>query len=378
MQFEHLYIHIPFCFSKCDYCAFHSVTDRRNVISFFKKIEREFVSASTICNSLKTVYIGGGTPTSLSENELEKLFHLIKKYFMLDTDCEISIECNPETLTLSKLNIISAHVNRISIGVQSFNINHRKTIGRSGDIKNIYKSLELISASKIKNISSDFIYGIPGQTLLDFEADINEINKFEMKHISAYSLTYEEGTKLAGALLKETAVKEDIELYVEKIFKKYGFSRYEISNFAKKGYECRHNYEIWFGSNYLGIGPTATSFDGINRWTEPMLNHWLNNLSPEIDEISVELRFKEIFIMGLRTVNGWRVVENFSDVKTKIFSKLGNEVTINKAIWERIKNPLISLQENKLISFKKTSKLLIVKATKKGLLFWNEIASEII
>ncbi len=424
-----LYIHVPFCASKCGYCAFYSLPCPKPaaIDSYLGKLEQDFKSSSHLCGKLDSVFIGGGTPTFLSAQNLKKLFSLINSFFDISASAEISIECNPETLTSEKARIIAKFANRVSLGIQSFNPKFRKTLGRQGSVSTIRKAISLLTINGVANIGCDLIYAIPGQTPEDWQDDLEKAASLPLKHISAYSLTLEEGTLLAERIsniecrISNNEVKnntrhqtpdtshlisderrqttEDRQLtandpaslrnyavagrrlttrlrrettpwqadfsikmwnLAEHFLKQHGFRRYEISNYSKRGFECRHNLEIWYGDKYLGFGPAASSFDGDKRWTNVSdLKKWLAGAEPEIDLIPHEKRAREIFVMGLRTSQGWN-------------KKYFHEASGFKV--ETFESELAELKAGKLV--KETSDR--ISCTRKGLLLWNEVAEILI
>jgi oxygen-independent coproporphyrinogen III oxidase len=380
-----IYIHIPFCNTKCDYCAFHSVTDFNKEVleQYFKLLENNFKKQQGKTTVIDSVFIGGGTPSILSEYYINHLFFLINKYFHIAKTAEISIELNPESLSKEKIKIISAHVNRISLGIQTFNKTHRKTLGRVGRVSSIYKSIEHIFDTEIANVSCDFIYGIPGQKIKDLKLDIDTALQYPFKHMSAYSLTFEENTQLSNKILNcslydRTSAKmwELLPYFTEK----YNFKKYEISNYCIPGYECKHNLDTWFGGKYLGFGPTASSFDGVNRWTQPKMNEWLNKQQSRIDKLSKNERIKEIFIMGLRTVDGWLIEkkDNYQVIYSP-FSIKSRKIDVPNSLWEEIKPTLEKLyRQNLLLLTDISDNIFKIQPTEKGMLFWNEIGVELI
>jgi len=375
---KHLYIHIPFCYKKCDYCAFYSEENPSDCLieTYLNYLEEEFLAKSAMCSNLKTIYIGGGTPSLLNTSQLKKLFTLIKKYFSLNNQqaqskhtryqsgdqirklnptcgTEISIECNPSTLDEDKIATIAKFANRVSLGIQSFNCEFRKTIGRHGSIKNIDQIIKLFIKYGIENIGCDLIYAIPNQNLSDWKLELKKATALPIKHISTYSLTYEEGTQLAEN--EATMWELSNSFLADK-----QFTRYEISNFSKPGFESKHNSSIWQGESYLGCGPTAASFDGTDRWINPSsLTSWLNNEKSDLDKITKKARAREIFVMGLRTSQGWNL-ETFKTISEFEFTE-----------WQNNLDPLIS---NKLLIYKNKN----ISCSKKGFLLWNEIAERLI
>lgn len=310
-KYNRLYIHVPFCEAKCRYCAFYSIADANDRLKdeYLKRLEMDFVAEARNCDELKSIYIGGGTPTVLGAERLKSLFYLIKTNFNISRNPEISIECNPETVDDEKASIISGFANRVSMGAQSFNPRLREYLGRHGSVENIYSAFAMFMEKGIKNIGLDLIYAIPGQKYREWAEDLRMAAELGVKHISAYSLSIEEGSLLAA---EKNTVKVSDELSADMwaltgdLLEDSGYKRYEISNYALPGCECMHNLEIWYGDTYLGCGPAASSYDGIKRWTHsPNIGRWLDWQGTEHDIIEAEKRAGEIFIMGLRTVNGW-------------------------------------------------------------------------
>ncbi|HJO96059.1 MAG TPA: radical SAM family heme chaperone HemW [Victivallales bacterium] len=380
-----IYIHIPFCSSKCDYCAFHSTTDfnKQILIEYFKVLENNIQNQNNKTTVLDSIFIGGGTPSILPETYIEHLFSLINKYFIIADTAEISIELNPESLTEEKIKIISNHVNRISLGIQTFNEIHRKTLGRKGKINSIYKSIEQIFNTDISNVSCDFIYGIPGQKLKDLKSDIDMALQYPFKHMSAYSLTFEENTKLSNKILNcnlYDKISSKMWEFLPHFAQIYNLNRYEISNYSVVGYECKHNLDTWFGGKYLGFGPTASSFDGINRWTQPKLIEWVKGVPSTIDKLPINKRIKEIFIIGLRTSDGW-ILEKRDKCKILYspFSATSREIKFPNNLWDKISPTLERLKDQGLLNLTEMAhNILKIQPTEKGMLFWNEIGVELI
>jgi len=368
MDYENIYIHIPFCKQKCDYCGFYSEANPApsRINKFLDKLEKN-LEILDLSNPVKSIFMGGGTPSLLSPEELQRLNFMVKKHIPVDSDTEISMECNPETLCNDRLEVIKPMINRISIGVQAFSNNSLNILGRSSSQAHIEKALRLAKDFNFDNLSIDLIYGIPGQTQEQWISNLETAVNSDIKHISCYSLTMEEGSELVNRLESFAPVSDDeaAEMWIKtgNFLEQKGFSRYEVSNYAKPGAECQHNVNIWHGQTYLGLGPAASSFDGRTRWTEPAsLDDWLVDKEAEQDFIEPEYRLIEIFIIGLRTVEGW-----------------------NRAHWERIPlqqhiNVEWQLMVKKALKVKKSYPELldvspkIIRLTEKGLLFWNTIA----
>ena len=368
MDYENIYIHIPFCRQKCDYCEFYSEANppQERVRKFLDKLESR-LEVLDLKKPVESIFMGGGTPSLLSPEDLNRLHLMVRKHIPVNNNTEISIECNPETMSTERLEVIKPMINRISIGVQAFNNDSLNTIGRSSSLENIEKALRLAKNFNFDNLSIDLIYGIPGQTQTDWLSNLKIAVNSDIKHISCYALTLEEGSELVNRLESFAPVSDDetaeIWLKTGDFLDQHNFSRYEVSNYSQPGAECKHNVNIWHGQTYLGLGPAASSFDGRNRWTETAsLDEWFADKEPERDFIEPEYRLIEIFIVGLRTVEGW-----------------------NQKYWERIPlQQLISvewqLMVQKALKVKKLYPDLlevspkIIRLTQKGLLFWNTIA----
>ncbi len=309
--FESLYVHVPFCGKKCAYCAFFSLPDASDdlVDAYLAELARR-LDAALGKVAPESVYIGGGTPTILDEARLARLFGMIGRF--VDSSgakpVEVSVECNPETLTTGKAAIIADFANRVPLGAQSFNNRSLRVLGRRGVPKDFHTAVELLKNAEIADIGCDLIHSIPDQSLEEWEADLREAAASGVSHISTYSLTFEEGTALAasGLIPPDTDLDAAMWELSSNVLGESGFLRYEVSNFAKPGFECRHNMDVWHGGTLLGLGPSAASFDGVDRWTEPAdIAEWLDGAPPEIDAISAERRADEIFALGLRTAAGW-------------------------------------------------------------------------
>lgn len=363
-KIEDLYIHVPFCASKCSYCAFYSISnpDKDLQEKYFTRLEEEMKENADKAGMLESIYLGGGTPSWLSTDKLEKLFKMISANFAVSENAEISLECNPESLNPEKVAIIANFADRISLGIQSFSANFREILGRISTDRHIWHAFELIQGAEIANFGCDLIYSIPGQSLQNWILELETALKNGVRHLSAYSLTYGEG----AALTKDPDMKydEDLEseMWIEagKLLGSKGLERYEISNYAVPGFYCRHNMRTWFGGRYLGLGPAATSFDGKNRWTQPSdIGAWLEKKQPEMDIISPEARAAEILIMGLRTSQGW---------SRKQF-KEATGFPIER--WEEHLNELQSLG---MLVLEKDR----IYCTEKGFLLWNELAETLL
>lgn len=366
---ENLYIHVPFCTKKCDYCAFYSVENSSRDLQkiWLNKIRSDLQKNAHRLQKVKTLYFGGGTPTLPEPDLLEKIFQTVLAEIRLVPEAEITSEANPETITAERADILGKYVNRISMGVQSFREEKRKVLGRHPhSAENIYPAVKYLRNAGLKNIGIDLMYAVPGETLKQWEDDLKQAVDLGVEHLSAYALTPEENTPYAiahGLKATDDDLASDMWHAAADVLTGGGLKRYEISNYAKKDREAKHNCNVWYGGTYLGLGPSATSFDGIDRWTEQAdLTAWLNGNTPEWDRISRQARLREIFIMGLRTVNGWQK-ETFS-------------AATGCTVWcdAETENILKLLQDQGLIRFDTAA----CRPTQTGLEFWNTIAEQLI
>lgn len=319
MFFSSLYVHVPFCIKKCNYCSFYSLKWNEELEGvYLNAILKEIELTSKLSHLLKTIYIGGGTPSCLSINGLKKLLMSLRKSFKTDKSLEFSIEINPATVDEEKISLMKDYgVNRLSIGVQSFNDRELLFLGRIHSTEDEIKTLQLVFKKGFQNVSIDLIYGIPGQTLKSWHESLKKSLMFNIKHISLYELSVEKNTQLANQLkLGKISLpfEEDIVKMYEfatDFLNKKGFKKYEISNFAKSGFRCRHNIFYWMRKPYLGIGPSAYSFFEGRRLHNPSdlffyVESLLDNRLPWINDYSVNKaeRLKEKIFLGLRMKKG--------------------------------------------------------------------------
>ena len=308
--FESLYVHVPFCHGKCSYCAFYSLGkhERAEQEDYLHCLLEAMKRQATACYALRSIFIGGGTPTALDDDLFQQLLNGIRGFFLLAEDAEWTIEANPESLTEEKIAMMGqSGVTRVSMGIQSFEPRIRGILGRCGHLDHLEKKVEDLRRAGIHHLNFDFIYNIPGQKPSDFASDLHKALTFEPDHVSTYALTIEEGTPLAtiGTNVNDDDFLEYWHL-ADEILGERGIQRYEISNFANEGGKCRHNDDVWHGGTYLGVGPAATSFDGKDRWTQvSSLSQWLAGTEAEVDELPESRRITEILAFGMRTVAGW-------------------------------------------------------------------------
>ena len=327
-----LYIHIPFCIKKCKYCDFNSFSACREEKDAYLNalfLEMEKYKGEVV----DTIFIGGGTPTSLSAEQLEFLLKNIQKTFVLAENYEFTIEANPKTLDAEKLQVLKKYgVNRISIGVQSFNDNELIKLGRVHTGKEAEETIRLVQ-KYFDNVSIDLMCAIPDQTKESIKANIQNAFSLNPQHISCYSLILEEGTPLfeeaeKGNLnLPDEDTEREIYDIAKAEMKKHGYEQYEISNFAKEGFESRHNIKYWSCDEYIGVGLSAHSYlDGVRFSNTGDFSSYINGefLSDEREELSKEDKMSEFMFLGLRMTNGVLKSEfkkRFSEDFNKVFEK---------------------------------------------------------
>ncbi|MEJ5286861.1 MAG: Heme chaperone HemW [Candidatus Kapaibacterium sp.] len=313
-----IYLHIPFCEKKCIYCDFYSITNKSNIDQFINALKNEillFLKANPeIDRKIETIYVGGGTPSLLEPKHIAEVVEIIYNNFDLSSLGEFTIECNPGTDFIRKLpEYKSIGINRISIGVQSLNESELKFLGRIHTSNEAIRSIES-ALDFFENVSVDIIFSIPNQTEKSLLNTLKYLLEFDLKHISAYSLIYEEGTPLFNQLQKGKVFpkneNEDYELYrtIQSFLLNRGFEQYEVSNYAKQGFKSLHNLGYWQHKEYYGFGPSAHSFYQSKRvWNVRNLKQYLaflqnHHLPIEGSEIlDEEKKMLEKIMLGLRS-----------------------------------------------------------------------------
>ena len=309
-----LYIHIPFCLRKCLYCDFFSVAyDESLVKAYTDTLCRELYLKSSCTDSLKTVYIGGGTPSLLPVECFNRIFSCLRDNYHVSHDAEISVEVNPGTLNQEKADLIrSLNINRVSMGIQSFNDYELRVLGRIHSADDAVSSVGLIRESGVRNFSVDLIYGIPGQSMDSWHETIARAVACLPKHISTYELTFEEGTPIYNMMKKpEEDLILDMYNYAIDYLATLGYEQYEISNFAQSGFQCVHNLNYWdragAGAHSFVNGIRSNNVNDIYVYIE-RLN---SNLIPEIESMRVSSveALKECLFLGLRKRDGVNILE---------------------------------------------------------------------
>ena len=314
-----IYIHIPFCKRRCIYCDFFSTTQSEKKAEYVHALVRELEMRKDYVGDeeIETIYLGGGTPSQLFQEELEEIFAYIYKVYKVTPDAEITLEANPDDLTPEYVSMLrTLPVNRISMGIQTFQEETLKLLHRRHTARQAIEAFRRCREAGFQNISIDLMYGLPGETLETWEQDLQQAVDLHPEHISAYHLIYEEGTTLWN-LREQNKVEEAEEELSLTLFKtlierltKAGYQHYEISNFCLPGLHSRHNSSYWTGKKYLGCGPSAHSFDGISRqWNVSSLEKYLegirsNQLDFELENLDLYTRYNDFVITSIRTCWG--------------------------------------------------------------------------
>jgi len=371
-----IYIHIPFCKTLCSYCDFYHVvsrTDNRAFIDALVKesaIRREYIGNEII----STVYIGGGTPSLLSVKEIQSILDNIRKLYSVEENCETTMEMNPDDIGKDYLNDLKySDVNRISLGIQSWRDSDLKLLNRRHNVAQAVYALEETIKTGFRNVTIDLIYGIPGLTSQDWTSNLDFSFSFDIKHLSAYHLTIEPGTVLGK--IKEKGLLSEIEeeesntqfhILIDKA-EFAGFVHYEISNFGKPGFFSMHNSNYWKQVNYLGLGPSAHSFNGYSRqWNVRDVKKYIKALNSgsllfEREELDKRTRFNEYIMTSLRTMWGIDL-----DYVERTFDKEGYDYIVNLAgkfidygLMKPDKKTLILTNQGKMISDNVISELML-------------------
>lgn len=351
-----IYIHIPFCKSRCIYCGFYSTTllDLRK--KYINAVCREMeLRKNYIREPFSTIYLGGGTPSLLDEAELTKLFLYINNVYDVDRNAEITMECNPDDITPKFTNMLSRlPINRVSMGAQTFADSRLRLLHRRHNSDEVKHAVKLLREAGIKNISIDLMFGFPDESLSQWKEDISAALALNVEHISAYSLMYEEDTPL-WKMLDTGKVKEIDEELSLTMFKELvcqltdaGYEHYEISNFARLGYRSRHNSSYWHQVPYIGLGAAAHSFDLNSRqWNVADLKLYIeeinNGIIPmEREELDNDTTFNDIITTALRTSDGI----DLKAMETRLGKRYRN--TLISAAGKHIEQGLLEIRHDRL------------------------------
>ena len=362
-----IYIHIPFCKKLCFYCDFFHVITTENNSSFIDALLNEASLRKEYLENepVSTIYLGGGTPSVFSIKDLGTILNHIHKEFRITDDCEITIELNPDDVQTAYLEGLRNHnINRISLGIQSWRDSDLKMLNRRHDSAQAITALKDTLNAGFENVTIDLIYGIPGMSQKDWESNLDFSFSFGIKHLSAYHLTFEPGTVFGKMLMKGTISEIDendsaaqFNILIQKA-ESAGFVQYEISNFGKPGYFSIHNSNYWKQVKYLGLGPSAHSFNGYSRqWNIRDLKGYIKCVNTgksffESEELDIKKRFNEYIMTSLRTM--WGIDLEYVE---RMFEKEGYDYVVNLSgkfrnygLMKLEKNSLVLTNQGKLIS----------------------------
>ena len=368
-----IYVHIPFCKRKCDYCDFISYSNKDSKIEEYIEAVKKEIELQKIKSEITTVYIGGGTPSYIDSKYIKEIMEELQKK-NVSKDAEITIEVNPGTVTLEKLkDYKKAGINRLSIGLQTTKDELLKQIGRIHNFEQFIETYKMAREVGFKNVNVDLMLGLPNQRIKDLKESLESIIQLSPEHISVYSLIVEDGTPIANKIesgeleLPDEDLERNMYWYVKNTLELNGYKHYEISNFAKQGYESKHNINCWNQKEYIGIGIAAHSYRDITRYSNTEnLGEYIRNVKNEklernriIHEIQKEDDTKkEYMLLGLRQIDGVKISqfkEKFGDNPIYLF-----------------RNELKKLVDENLISVDEDN----IKLTNKGIdlanLVWEE------
>ena len=340
------YVHIPFCSHICYYCDFAKVLmTGQPVEAYIDELLKEYDSYGI--SSLQTLYIGGGTPSVLPADQLEKLLTHLTKNLDLEELEEFTVEANPSDLTDEVLTVLAqSPVNRISLGVQSFDDKLLKKIGRTHTEAQVYSSIERLRAAGFENITIDLIYGLPNQTMEMVERDVQKFLELDLPHVALYSLILEDHTvfmnrQRRGRLrLPSDDRNADMYEYIIETLTAKGYSHYEVSNFGKIGYESKHNMTYWDNAEYYGVGAGASGYlEGIRYKNHGPVHHYLREENKRVNEevLTRKQRIEEEMFLGLRKKNGVsieRFHKKFGQTLEEIYGTIIEELTLQKMLFE--------------------------------------------
>ena len=316
-KMQGLYIHIPFCKSRCIYCGFFSTTMLDLRQQYVDALCQEMKMRCQRAENISTIYLGGGTPSQLTTDQLRQILHRAYIYNKVEKDAEVTIEVNPDDVTERFANdLTQLPVNRISMGVQTFDDKRLRFLHRRHTAEQVTTAVDRLRAAGIKNISIDLMYGFPGETIADCEADIAKALSLQVEHISTYCLMIEEDTQLQQMLqqgnITETEEELERQMY-ETIINRLedgGYEQYELSNFARPGFQSRHNSSYWDGTPYIGIGAAAHSYDIESRsWNIADIRQYIQGMANsqriyEEERLDSDTRYNDAITVALRTSRG--------------------------------------------------------------------------
>ncbi|HKK10444.1 MAG TPA: radical SAM family heme chaperone HemW [Bacteroidales bacterium] len=314
-----IYIHIPFCKKKCHYCNFYSLASNRYFDEIIDAIALEIPQRKNLIgnNLIESIYFGGGTPSLMGARHLQKIMTAIYQNFTISENAEITLEANPDDLSIEKLKAFKENkINRLSIGIQTFNDHELKYLNRTHDAKKAIESIEMARESGFNNLTVDLIYGLPDSTSESWSRNLQLIRNLDIPHLSCYALTVEPNTAFEYFIRKGQLKPPEEELFLNQFEQLIdftaanGYEHYEISNFCRNGLYARHNTAYWFGAPYLGLGPSAHSFDGNSRfWNIAHLKKYMDGIAQnmpvfEQESLTQKHRYNEFVMTRLRTFWG--------------------------------------------------------------------------
>lgn len=353
-----LYIHIPFCEKKCSYCDFNSwVSDNARVDEYIDLLIKEIENSYNSNYIIDTIFIGGGTPSILSTENIYNLSKALYKNLDIKEDAEFTIEANPNSISKEKIKAYEEiGINRISLGAQSLDESILKSLGRIHKAEDIYNAIELIKNSKIDNFNIDFILGVPNEDSDSIEKNLEFIKKYEIPHVSYYSLILEENTKLYNDYINGIDLNipdEETErkryYYIKENLESAGYHHYEISNFSIPAYECKHNLKYWNLDEYMGFGVSAAgfleigrykNFDSLKKYRECILNKKAPR--QEIELLNNKDLLNQKLFMGLRLIDGIKIEEISKKFNIDFMTEYRDEINKN------IKNGYIIIKDDRL------------------------------
>jgi len=362
-----IYIHVPFCKKLCFYCDFYHIISQEDNSAFIDALIKEASMRKDYLGNetISTIYLGGGTPSVFSVKELGTILNHIYKLFKVSKDCEITIELNPDDIQPTYLSGLKNHnINRISLGIQSWRDSDLKMLNRRHNSTQAVTALKETFNAGFENVTIDLIYGLPGMSLQDWASNLDFSFSFNIQHLSAYHLTFEPGT-VFGKMLEKGMISEideddsaaQFNILIEKA-ESAGFIHYEISNFGKPGFFSVHNSNYWKQISYLGLGPSAHSFNGYSRqWNIRDLKGYIKSLDTgksffDSEELDTKTRFNEYIMTSLRTM--WGIDLEYVE---KMFEKEGYDYVVNLAgkfkeygMMKQDKKTLVLTNQGKMIS----------------------------
>ncbi len=347
-----IYIHVPFCYTRCSYCDFYKTTDQQFKDEYIKALCKEIeLNRSFLLNEdIQTIYFGGGTPSTIKVEEITVIIKAIKKHSSLKHLQEFTLEINPDDVSDEYIGgLVDLGVDRLSMGIQSFYDVHLRKMNRRHNAKQAKEAIRIAKENGITNLSIDLIYGLPYMTFEEWERNVQMAIESGVQHISAYHLTFEKGTLYYDYLKKgklqevpeESSVKQFD--YLVKELSCAGFEHYEISNFSLPGLESKHNSNYWTGQKYLGLGPSAHAFDGKNRsWNVRDVRKYITALEGnetyfEKEELKEIDRYNELIMLGLRKKYGFNMslLDGFNTTICTFFNKeLKRQISSNNVMLE--------------------------------------------